>query len=409
LLQISQGAALAAATGSLGDEADAVTRKRRHSGPGPKATETLPFENGERPLVRYPQKRPLLRLTTRPPQLETPFAVFDEGPLTPNDAFFVRYHLGTAPPDVDAAAWRIKVHGLVEHPFELDMKSLKTDFRPIEYVAVLQCSGNSRGFFQPRVGGGQAGNGLMGCARWKGVPLKAVLAKAGVKPGVKQLAFNGADDPVLPGTPDFVKALDLDHAADGEVMLAYEMNGKELPILNGHPVRLIVPGWYGTYWVKHVTDIEALDHVLDNFWMKTAYRIPDNDCACVAPGTTPAATVPINRLNTRSFITSVRDGARERAGKPLNLHGIAFDGGTGIKSVEVSTDGGKTWRQARLGPDLGKYAYRPWSAQVTLGRGKHALKVRAVNNAGQGQPAEPRWNPSGYMRNVIETVNVTAV
>jgi DMSO/TMAO reductase YedYZ molybdopterin-dependent catalytic subunit len=397
MLQLAQGAALAAAGAAITPEADAA-----------EATVTLPFENGERPLVRYPQKRPLLRLTTRPPQLETPFSVFDEGALTPNDAFFVRYHLASAPPPIDPVAWKTKISGLVERPLDLDLAALKTQFKPIEYVAVCECSGNGRGFFEPRVAGGQAGNGLMGCARWKGVPLKAVLEKAGVKAGAKQVTFKGTDEPVFPATPAFVKALDLDHATDGEVMLAWEMNGKPLPILNGYPVRLIVPGWYGTYWMKHLAEIEVIDHVLENFWMKTAYRIPDNDCACVEPGKAPTSTVPINRLDTRSFITNLKEGAHVHAGKPTHLHGIAFDGGSGVKSVEVSADGGKTWRKAALGPDLGKYAFRPWSATLTLHRGKHALKVRAVNNDGHGQPAEPRWNPSGYMRNIIETVNVTA-
>ena len=396
LLQAGSGAILGAGVLAGGDAAAG------------EPVATLPFANGERPLVRYPQKRALLRLTTRPPQLETPFKVFDEGTLTPNDAFFVRYHLADTPPAVDPDTWQVAIGGAVEHPVTISLKDLKTRFKPIEYVAVLQCSGNSRGFFEPRVGGGQAGNGMMGNARWKGVPLKAVLEKAGVTTSAKQVQFDGSDGPVMQGTPDFAKALDIDHAMDGEVMLAFEMNGKDLPILNGYPLRLIVPGWYGTYWVKHVDTITLLDHPLDNFWMKTAYRIPDNDCACVAPGTAPASTVPINRLNTRSFITSLADGAKVKARKRTHLRGMAFDGGAGIRSVEVSTDGGKTWKAAKLGPDLGNYAFRPWTADAVLSRGAHALKVRAVSNAGKGQPTEPTWNPSGYMRNVIETVHVTA-
>ena len=395
LLRAGSGAALGAA-GALA-AADALAAD---------PVATLPFANGERPLVRYPQKRPMLQLTTRPPQLETPFKVFDEGALTPNDAFFVRYHLADTPPPVDPDTWQISIGGEVERPVTLALKDLKTQFKPLEYVAVLQCSGNSRGFFEPRVGGGQAGNGLMGNARWRGVSLKAVLDKAGVKASAKQIQFDGADGPVMQGTPDFAKALDADHAMDGEVMLAFEMNGKDLPILNGYPVRLIVPGWYGTYWVKHVNMITVLDHPLDNFWMKTAYRIPDNECACVAPGTAPASTVPINRLNVRSFITNLADGAKVTAKKRTHLRGMAFDGGSGIRSVEVSADGGKSWASAKLGPDLGKYAFRPWTADVALTPGAHALKVRATNNAGKGQPLEPTWNPTGYMRNVIETVHV---
>ncbi len=376
---------------------------------GAPATATLPFANGERPVVRYPGKRPMLRLTTRPPQLETPFKVFDEATLTPNDAFFVRYHLADTPPTADAETWTVKIGGLVERPLEISLKALKAQFKPLEYIAVLQCSGNGRGFFEPRVGGGQAGNGLMGNARWKGVPLKAVLEQAGLRSGAKQIQFDGADGPVSPGTPDFAKALDVAHAMDGEVMLAFQMNGKDLPILNGYPLRLVVPGWYGTYWVKHVNQITVLDHDLDNFWMKTAYRIPDTPCGCVPAGTAPTATVPINRLNTRSFITNLAEGDKVRAHARTHLRGMAFDGGAGIQLVEVSSDGGGSWSAAKLGPDLGRYAFRPWTAEVTLAPGAHALQVRAVNAKGEGQPAKSQWNPSGYMRNVIETVSVTAV
>ena len=180
---------------------------------------------------------------------------------------------------------------------------------PIEYVAVNQCSGNSRAFFTPRVAGGQLGNGAMGNAKWRGVPLKTVLDMAGVQAGAKQVRFDGLDGPVLPATPDFAKALELDHAADGEVMLAYSMNDADLPMLNGYPLRLVVPGYFGTYWVKHLNEVTVLDTVLDNFWMATAYRIPDNPCACVTPGSTVKKTVPIARFPVRSFITNVKEGA----------------------------------------------------------------------------------------------------
>lgn len=369
---------------------------------------TLPFGNGERPMVRYPQKRPLIRLTTRPPQLETPFSVFDEGAITPNDAFFVRYHLGIAPPEnLDPDTFRTAIGGKVNTPLSLSLADLKR-FEPIEYVAVNQCSGNSRGLFNPRVAGGQLANGAMGNAKWKGVPLKTVLDKAGVQAGAVQVTFGGADGPVLPATPDFAKALDVDHARDGEVMIAYEMNGAPLPILNGYPVRLIVPGWYGTYWVKHLNEITVIDSVLDNFWMKTAYRIPDNDCHCAEPGGKPVPTVPINRFNVRSFITNLTDGSKVKAGQDVAVRGIAFDGGSGIKTVELSQDGGNTWQAATLGKDLGKYSFREWSTKLRLAKGTQTLRVKATASDGQTQPLGPRWNPSGYMRNVIETVEVTA-
>src|SRR5271166_2129379 len=371
-------------------------------------TISLPIANGERPLVAYPGKRPLIRLTTRPPQLETPFSVFDEGVVTPNDAFFVRYHLANIPLSIDPDAFRLSIEGKVDNPLSFSLADLKTGFEPIELTAVNQCAGNGRGFFEPRVGGGQSTNGAMGNARWKGAPLKALLAKAGVQAGAVQVSFAGLDRPVLPDTPAFVKALDLDHALDGEVMVAYAMNGEDLPWLNGFPVRLVVPGWYGTYWVKHLARIAVLDAPLDNFWMKSAYRIPSNACACTDPGKAPASTTPINRFDVRSFLTNIADGATVPANSELALRGIAFDGGYGISDVVVSPDGGATWIAAALGEDLGKYSFRAWTARVTLKPGKHKLMVRAANRAGQSQPLEPLWNPAGYMRNVVEVTNVTA-
>jgi sulfite dehydrogenase len=277
----------------------------------------------------------------------------------------------------------------------------------VDVVAVNQCSGNSRGFVEPRVAGGQLANGAMGNARWTGVQLRTVLDKAGVKKGAVQVSFEGIDGPVVPETPDFAKALDIDHARDGEVMLAWAMNGEDLPWLNGFPLRLVVPGHYGTYWVKHLNVITVLDKPFDGFWMQKAYRIPANACACTEPGKAPASTMPIARFNVRSFVTSVADKAGVKAGQ-TTLRGMAFDGGYGITEVAVSTDDGRTWASAALGQDLGRYSFRQWSLPVNLAAGTHAIKVKATNRIGQSQPLDPLWNPPGYMRNVVETVRVTA-
>lgn len=369
----------------------------------------LGFANGDRPLVRYPGKRALIEQTVRPPQLETPFSVYDEGVLTPNDAFFVRYHLAGVPLSIDPEAFRLELRGHVETPLSLSLEALKRDFEPIEIVAVNQCSGNSRGFVEPRVGGGQFGHGAMGNARWRGVALKTLLEKAGPKPGAQSVAFNGLDSPVAPETPDFVKALDLGHAGDGEVMLAYAMNGEDLPWLNGFPLRLVVPGCYGTYWVKHLNDIEVLDSDFSGFWMSSAYRIPDNDCVCVTPGAPKGATRPIKRLNVRSFVTRPAEDAKVAAHVAFEVRGIAFDGGHGIEAVLLSADDGANWTAARLGEDLGRYSFREWRTELSLRPGVHHLKSRAVNRAGQSQPLAPLWNHAGYMRHVVETVRIEAV
>jgi DMSO/TMAO reductase YedYZ molybdopterin-dependent catalytic subunit len=333
-----------------------------------------------------------------------------ERAITPNEAFFVRYHTFPTPSSVDTDAWRLRVGGRVDHPLELSLTDLKGKFPRAALTAVAQCSGNSRGRFAPRVLGGQWGDGAMGNAEWVGARLRDVLAAAGVRQGAVQVTFEGLDKPAFPTVPQFVKSLDLARAIDdADVLLAYQMNGAELPMLNGYPVRLIVPGWYATYWVKHLTSIDVVDHVFEKFWMKPAYRIPDNACGCVEPGTTPARTVPINRMPVRSFIVTPESGARLSVGRPISVNGIAFDGGSGIREVQISDDGGLTWRRAQLGAELGRHSFREWSVVWTPTRaGGHRLLARAFNRIGESQGYEALWNPAGYLRNVIESVDVEA-
>lgn len=362
-----------------------------------------------RPMVRYPEKTDLILLTSRPPQLETPMQYFDRA-ITPNDAFFVRYHVFPVPTAVDLGTWRLRVHGLVDRPLELSMDDLKTKFPATRIVAANQCSGNSRGRFSPRVLGGQWGDGAMGNAEWVGVRMREILTAAGVRSGAVQVTFDGLDKPAFPTVPDFVKSLDVPRIMeDPDVIVAYQMNGQPLPMLNGFPARLVVPGWYATYWVKNLSEIEVIDHVFEKFWMKPGYRIPDNACGCVEPGTAPARTVPISRMPVRSFIATPRPGARGPVGQPMTVKGIAFDGGYGIAEVQLSTDGGSAWRRVQLGPDLGRYSFREWSTTWTPpAPGPHRLMIRAFNGIGESQGSRALWNPAGYLRNVVEHVDVQA-
>jgi sulfite dehydrogenase len=362
-----------------------------------------------RPLVRYPEKTDLILLTSRPAQLETPMRYFDRA-ITPNDAFFVRYHTFPTPTSVDLGAWRLRVGGRVDHPLELSLDELKTKFPRAAVTAVAQCSGNSRGRFSPRVLGGEWGDGAMGNAEWVGARLRDVLAAAGVRQGAVQVTFEGLDRPAFPTVPQFAKSLDLARAIeDADVLVAYQMNGADLPMLNGFPVRLIVPGWYATYWVKHLSEIQVIDHVFEKFWMKPGYRIPDNACGCVEPGQAPAHTVPISRMTVRSFIATPESGTRVAVARPATLKGVAFDSGSGIREVQTSDDGGATWHRAQLGADLGRYSFREWTAAWTPPRpGAYRLLVRAVNGIGESQGYEPLWNPAGYLRNVIESIELQA-
>ena len=377
--------------------ADAIIRLPLPGGPDERSITTA-----------FPQKGPLILQRTRPPLLETPFEVFDQSVFTPNDKFFVRWHWANIPSTVDVNSFRLAVHGHVSQSLSLSLDDLMA-FPRVELVAVNQCSGNSRGYFLPRVSGGQWSHGAMGNARWTGVRLKDVLDRAGVKAGAVQVRFNGMDEPVVPDAPDFKKSLDIDHARNAEVMLAYAMSGEQLPLLNGFPLRLIVPGWYSTYWVKMLNDIEVLDQPDANFWMKTAYTIPDTPHANVQPRQTGFKSVPISRMVPRSFITNIHPGDPFYAGRAALARGIAFGGDSGVARVDFSADGGKSWQGAQLGKDEGEYSFRQWQMPFTLlARGDYVLMVRCTNTNGVAQPDAPNWNPSGFMRNVIESTPVVA-
>jgi DMSO/TMAO reductase YedYZ molybdopterin-dependent catalytic subunit len=205
---------------------------------------------------------------------------------------------------------------------------------------------------------------------------------------------------------DFVKALSIDHARDGDVMIAYAMNDQPLPMLNGFPLRLIVPGWYGTYWVKALSEVTVLPHAFSNFWTDTAYRIPDAPNGTESPQHVAKTTVPINRFNVRSIFVRPEPDETCHPGVPNEMEGIAFDSGEGIRRVEVSTDGGASWADARLDPEIGRYSWRRWRAPWTPAhRGQYQLMARATNAAGDTQSTE-QWNRSGFMWNVVQRVDV---
>jgi len=367
----------------------------------------LPFARGHRPLITFPQKRPLMVMTTRPPQLETPFPIFNDHVFTPNDAFFVRWHLANIPTTIDLNTFRLTIRGRVKHPYSLNIEALKKDFEPVEIAAVCQCAGNSRGFFEPRVAGGQWGHGAMGNAIWTGVRLRDLLEKAGLEHDARHIRFDGLDRPVADATPDFLKSLSLTDALGDHVLVAYAMNGEPLPFLNGFPLRLVVPGWYATYWVKMLHDLEVLNEDDHNFWMDPAYRIPANACGCLEPGQKPTNTVPLSTMPVRSFITNVDEGAILPTDSPTRVKGIAFDQGYGIDQVLFSSDGGQHWAAAQLGKDYGDFSFRPWEIPVTLKPGQsYRFQALAINRIGESQQLHAKWNPNGYLRNAVETIHV---
>lgn len=362
----------------------------------------------QRPLTSaLPEKGEMILQRNRPPLLETPMSVFDEGVFTPNARFFVRWHWADIPLSVDVDAFRLQITG-GKRPLSLSLPEILRLPR-ISYAAVNQCSGNSRALFSPRVPGAQWAHGAMGNAMWEGVALKTLLEAAGVDPRSTAVRFGGLDKP-LTQVDAFEKSLALDHAMNGEVMVAFAMNGEQLPLLNGFPLRLIVPGWYSTYWVKSLNHIDLIAGKDSNYWMAKAYQIPTAPNADVPPGTTDFPKTPISTMNPRSWITSAEPGVQLPFAARLPIRGIAMGGASGVKQVQVSSDGGKTWMDAKLGADEGRYSFRRFEADVPVrGRGALTLMSRCTNNDGAVQPIKANWNPGGYMRNCVEPCAVEIV
>jgi sulfite dehydrogenase (cytochrome) subunit A len=363
----------------------------------------------EATLEALPGKQKLIRLAGRPPNYEAPIATFRTA-ITPSDQFFVRYHLAGIPSMVDLGNWSLNVGGdAADRQITLSVADLEKNFPEVEVAAVCQCSGNRRGLSQPHVAGVEWGYGAMGNAVWRGPRLKDVLAKAGVKAGAVEVWLDGADGPVLPTTPDFHKSLPMDKAMADEVIIATAMNGQKLPHLNGYPARIIVPGWTATYWMKHVTSIQVSSKPLDSFWIQKAYRVPAGMFPVDQPFPTQdnQATWPITDMVVNSLVADPIDGATLRP-DGFTVTGVAWDRGHGIRQVEVSLDGGKTWKMATLGKDHGRFAFRPFSfTSGKLTPGNYVVSSRATNNAGETQMDKLKFNPAGYQNNVPQQIAVT--
>lgn len=361
-------------------------------------------------LYTLPGKVPLIKKTYRPPNFETPIEYF-RTPITPNKAFFVRWHLAGIP-QVKAKDWSLTVGGeSVQNELKFTLERLKREFKPAEITAVCLCSGNRRGMFEPHVPGVEWGVGAMGNARWRGVRLKDVLAKAGVKGDALEVVLDGADQPALDKTPDFAKSIPVEVALNENTLIAFEMNGQPLPHWNGFPARLIVPGWTGTYWVKQLVSVKVVSKPEANFWMSTAYRIPRGMFKTPSfKSQLGKPNEPITTMVVNSLITSLKSGQQIPRGKPLPVKGIAWDGGAGIERVEVSTDYGSSWQRATLGKDRGRFSFREFALNVPAKEpGSLVVMARATSRSGETQVEKLIHNPAGYHHNVIQRVYVEIV
>ena len=368
--------------------------------------------NETRKISKYafPEKRPLITYSDRPPLLETPLSVFTQE-FTPNDQFFVRWHLPDIPTYIDPDSYTIHINGMVKRELKISIADLKRDFEQVEVNAVVQCGGNSRSAFTPIPGGIQWGSGAMGCAKWKGVRLKDILDKAGLLEGAEWIGFNGREKAAYFKTPNFVRELELDEL-DDHVIIAYEMNGEDLPYLNGYPLRLVLPGYYSDSWVKMLSNITVTDKYKSLFFMDKAYRVPDNECECETPENKVKKTKPITIMNVKSVIGYPENGAKIYHNSEVVVRGVAWDGGYGINKVMISLDDGKTWEEATLKEDLGRYSYRAFFFGFKPKKyGKLNIMAKAINSLGEEQPLSKDigWNRGGYKYNGIQVVNVEVV
>ena len=347
-----------------------------------------------------PGKEKLIVRSLRYLDLETPAHLFDSW-ITPVELFYVRNHL--ALPAVNLDAWRLSVTGAVEKPLDLTFADVQK-IEPASVTNTMECAGNGRSFYHPRVPGIQWSRGAVGNAVFSGPRLAGLLRRAGVKASGKHVAFKGLDDP--PGrVPEFIRSIPIEKAMDPDTLLATQMNGAPLKTYHGFPVRVAVPGWLGAASVKWLTEIRVIEKEFEGNFMNPGYRFPKH---AVPPGgeISPDDTATIMGLPVKSVIARPADGASLKVG-PVRVTGAAWAGENEITRVEISTDEGKTWQPATLGRDKAKYAWRLWEyAWKPQAPGAWTVMSRATDSAGRVQPTEPSWNPSGYLWNVVDKVRI---
>jgi len=347
-------------------------------------------------------KRPMIVRSTNPTDMETPVEFLDSF-ITPLDVFYVRGHLYT--PKVDLASWSLEISGALEHPVRLTMDDLKK-IEHVTDVITLECAGNGRALFQPRVPGAQWRKGAVGTAKWTGVRLADVLKKFGAKASDYQLAYDGADRP-LGSMDDFIRSIPVEKAMQPGTMLAWEMNDQPIPVQHGYPLRLLVPGWEGAASAKWLTRLNVQKDEPQGFFMKTAYRYPTRD-AYPNEAIAAADTLPIRSLAVKSVITAPSDNASLSPGQVVEIRGSAWAGEAQVTQVDISTDGGSTWERAELGTDHEPYAWRRFSYRWTTPQkaGSVVILSRATDSWKRTQPIVANWNPSGYLYNAVDNIRV---
>lgn len=365
----------------------------------------LPNARGAESEDRSSEKGPLTVRVTRPFDAETPVREFTSF-LTPNHRFFVRSHFGPPAQELIAESnWRLRVGGLVDQAKAFSLQDLRR-MEAATVTAVVQCSGNGRAFHRPKVPGVQWERGAVGNAQWTGVRLRDVLSQAGLQPAAKHVQFQGADRPVVASVPLFVRSIPLEKAIHLETILAYEMNGRPLPLLHGAPLRVITPGWMADSCIKWLTDITVLAEEAKGYYMQTAYRTPLTPIEPGAPAN-GQAMIPVEEMAVKSLIAAPGEGDMVKAG-PVTIQGVAWSGSARVTGVEVSINEGATWEPARfIGEDL-PYAWRRWQyVWQAKTAGSFTILSRATDSRGATQPAKTPWNPGGFLWNGWDRVTLS--
>jgi DMSO/TMAO reductase YedYZ molybdopterin-dependent catalytic subunit len=361
-------------------------------------------------LLEMEGKAKLAVLGDRPLVAETQAALLDDD-VTPTDKLFVRNN-GQVPEKVaDAKAWKIRIDGEVNTPLEITLGDLMGRFENVTYQLMLECGGNGRSFFTPEARGNQWTTGGAGCPQWTGVRLADVLKAAGPKPSAIYTGHYGAD-PTLAGEtdkPSISRGMRLEKAMDPHTLIAFKLNGQDLPLIHGGPVRLLVPGWAGSLSTKWLTRIWVRDKEHDGPGMGGfSYRVPKKPIVPGSKGDAKDMAI-LEAMPVRSVITSPADGSK-LAGRKIELRGHAWSGDAEIKTVEVSIDHGATWKPAKVNPPANKFAWQRFTATVDLpSSGYYEVWSRATDANGKTQPfAASNWNPQGYGANPITQVRVLA-
>lgn len=342
-----------------------------------------------------PTSPDLVVLATKPYVAETPLARQTED-LTPNSRFFIRNHFEI--PVLDASAWKLTIGGTVSQPRTLTL----ADFRklpPRTFSATVECAGNGRSFLPPPTEGNPFGYGAVSAASWTGVALRDVLGANPFSPATREVLFVGADqgfEKNVGAEIHFERSLPIEVALHPDTLLVYQMNSEPLPAGHGAPVRLLVPGWYGVASVKWLVEIRGLEQPFEGYFQKQRYVLPNPD----------AAPTPLSERGVRALITRPASGEIVAAGA-IEVSGLTWSGNQPVERVEISADGGQTWRTVDLERATSSYSWQRWHTTWTASRpGTYTLKARATDVKGRTQPESATWNLLGYANNGIQSVDV---